>query len=89
VSRKSLRIGLLWLVLLSADGWSLVAADSAALLIPRHAEWKYYAQRTAPPTEWSQPSFDDRAWKTATTGIGYGDDDDRTALPDMRGQYKY
>ena len=32
-------------------------------------------------------SFDDSAWAEARAGLGYGDGDDVTVLPDMKGRY--
>lgn len=41
----------------------------------------------APTTRWATPEFDDRRWLQGRTGIGYGDNDDRTVLNDMRRNY--
>ena len=40
-----------------------------------------------PPLAWTQPEFDDSTWPVGPSGFGYGDDDDATALEDMRGLY--
>jgi len=43
-------------------------------------EWAYFIGNTEPDTEWRKTGFDDRAWLRGKGGIGYGDDDDRTAI---------
>lgn len=40
-----------------------------------------------PTTQWATPEFNDGKWLQGATGIGYGDDDDRTVLNDMRRNY--
>jgi TolA-binding protein/tetratricopeptide (TPR) repeat protein len=57
------------------------------LLVPRSARWRYFKGRQPPPRSWREVDFDDGAWLEGETSIGYGDDDDRTVLEDMRGQY--
>ncbi|NQU20913.1 MAG: PQQ-binding-like beta-propeller repeat protein [Candidatus Nealsonbacteria bacterium] len=54
-------------------------------LIRRNADWKYVAG-TDPKDEWIAVDFDDKSWKTAPAGFGYGDDDDKTTL-DMRNKF--
>jgi len=60
--------------------------------------WKYFKGKTEPspekvgndliPTlEWAQPGFDDSKWSRGTVSIGYGDNDDKTILGDMRNRY--
>ncbi len=57
--------------------------------------WKYFKgteeptpdQGGEPTTAWAMPDFDDSAWTNGSTGIGYGDGDDRTVLRDMRRNY--
>lgn len=56
-------------------------------LIAPNAEWDYLAHGQTPETEmWSQLGFDaaEEGWKRGIAGFGYGDDDDRTLLDDMR-----
>ena len=56
-------------------------------IVPDDALWRY-AKGTAPyPAGWRSLEFDDSAWLSGPTGIGYGDGDDRTVLSDMRGNY--
>jgi len=57
--------------------------------------WKYFkgtqepspAAGGAPSTAWTEPAFNDSAWLSGATSIGYGDNDDATVLTDMRNRY--
>ncbi|MGE3165562.1 MAG: DUF1800 family protein [Planctomycetota bacterium] len=49
--------------------------------------WRYFKGQVAPPADWTQLSFDDSTWLQGQTGIGYGNDDDRTEITDMQGNY--
>ncbi len=40
-----------------------------------------------PTLEWIQPGFNDSKWFRGIVSIGYGDDDDKTTLSDMRNRY--
>jgi len=46
--------------------------------------WMYRKGTSEPKTGWNQIRFDDTDWLRGRTGIGMGDDDDRTVLSDMR-----
>ncbi len=65
-------------------------ADSMdTLLIPAHSVWKF--DTGAPEvtsTAWTSVVFDDSKWPSGLAGFGYGDEDDRTELDDMRGNYR-
>jgi outer membrane protein assembly factor BamB len=50
-------------------------------------EWQYLAG-THPPGPWTTLGFDDSAWKTGAAGFGYEDDDDKTVLDNMKGEYQ-
>jgi len=47
--------------------------------------WRYIPAPEAP--NWRDPDFDDSAWPSAPSGFGYGDDDDATLLPEMKGHF--
>jgi hypothetical protein len=49
--------------------------------------WKYFKGTSAPPASWNAIAFDDAAWLSGPTGIGYGDNDDATVLSDMQNSY--
>jgi outer membrane protein assembly factor BamB len=56
-------------------------------LIARHETWRYLAG-SEPAAGWANVEFDDSEWKSGVVGIGYGDNDDRTVLRDMKGRYQ-
>ncbi|MCK4295663.1 MAG: lamin tail domain-containing protein, partial [Candidatus Marinimicrobia bacterium] len=43
--------------------------------------WKYRLGNSEPPANWREVDFDDSNWSSGATSIGYGDDDDATAIP--------
>jgi hypothetical protein len=65
-----------------------IAPDWA--LIPEGASWKYFkgmAEPSTTPGAWRQLGFDDSAWLTGVSPIGYGETFIATDLPDMQGRY--
>lgn len=62
------------------------AASTFDPLVPPHAEWRYLAADDA-PEGWNEPGYDDASWPVGAAGFGYGDDDDRTVLDDMRSNH--
>ena len=59
------------------------------ILIPPYSDWKYDTGAPAvKSTAWTRVDFDDSRWRTGRAGFGYGDDDDRTELEDMRDNYR-
>ena len=55
-------------------------------LIDPNGRWRYLAG-TDPRKDWASVNFDDSAWKSGRAGFGYGDEDDRTVLKNMRGNF--
>ncbi len=59
------------------------------------AGWRYFKGTREPSpagngtatTAWTQPDFNAVSWTAGATGMGYGDNDDATTLPDMRNGY--
>jgi len=52
--------------------------------------WKFFKGTQPPgnsPNAWKAIDFDDSSWQTGAAGFGYGDNDDATALNDMRNNY--
>ncbi len=43
-------------------------------------DWRYIVPTTEPDSNWRNLGFDDTAWLSGSTGIGYGDNDDNTIL---------
>ena len=62
-----------------------LAANMKHLIKP-NAEWQYLAGRH-PEEHWTQLDFAPAGWKTGPAGFGYADDDDKTVLDDMQGNY--
>ncbi len=49
--------------------------------------WKYFVGTSEPDTNWKKPTFNDAAWLTGQGGIGYGDGDDSTIIPNTISLY--
>lgn len=47
-------------------------------------ECRFFRGTSTPSADWITTGFDDGAWETGRTGVGYGDGDDATELDDMR-----
>ncbi len=58
---------------------------SRAFLVREGDTWQYFKGKVEPPRGWQALSFVARGWPTGRSGFGYGDDDDRTVIDDMRG----
>ena len=43
--------------------------------------WKYILPNTQPSDSWKNQSFDTSSWLEGPSGIGYGDGDDATVIP--------
>lgn len=56
----------------------LVAADSV---------WRYKAGAPGLLSNWTKLDYDDSHWRKGKASFGYGDDDERTGLHNMRGEY--
>ncbi len=63
---------------------------SGQTLVARGDAWRYF-RGTAEPSggtlDWAASAFDDSAWDSGPSGIGYGDGDDATVLADMLNGY--
>jgi hypothetical protein len=57
------------------------------IIIDSGAAWRYLKGTAAPPADWNQLGFNDAAWASGASGIGYGDGDDATVLTDMQNGY--
>ncbi|MCB0746635.1 MAG: CotH kinase family protein [Ignavibacteriae bacterium] len=44
--------------------------------------WSYYVGDSEPPADWKLLTFDDTDWQKGEGGIGYGDNDDNTIIPE-------
>ncbi len=62
--------------------------ESTGELIVRAGDtWRYSHGDVAPRPTWFRSDFDDSRWSEGPSGLGYGDGDDATELPAMRGNY--
>jgi len=50
-------------------------------------EWVYRLGTSEPPSDWNTVEFDESGWLKGPTGIGYGDDDDRTIIEPVMSFY--
>lgn len=55
--------------------------------VKRGDDSRYFKGRMAPPSDWIRNSFDESAWETGATSIGYGSGTLGTTLDDMQGNY--
>ncbi len=63
------------------------ASVNERTLIGPNETWRYIKGTAAPPTDWRSLAFIDKSWLSGQTGIGYGDNDDLTALSGMQNGY--
>lgn len=76
-----------WMITVSV-GSAGNPAETPRFLVSKHATWKFHAQPGQPPANWMMPDFDDQSWQRGRPGFGYGDQDDRTELSNMKGRYQ-
>jgi len=57
------------------------APEAAVTYIPRGDTWRWWDAATAPPSTWSQRTYDDSAWRSGPAELGNGDGDEVTVLP--------
>ncbi|MBN2133504.1 MAG: lamin tail domain-containing protein [Sedimentisphaerales bacterium] len=65
--------------------------NGAALVAAQSPDWRYVTGDAGEPSDpvdaWRRRDYNDRAWRSGQTSIGYGDNDDSTVLDDMPGNY--
>ncbi len=49
-------------------------------IIDKGDSWKYIIPEEEPASDWKAVDFDDQSWLDGETGIGYGDNDDKTVI---------
>lgn len=54
--------------------------DASGTLIPIDALWRYNDSGTAPPANWTDPSFNDASWSIGRAELGYGNGDETTVI---------
>lgn len=72
--------------------WSASLSTDERILIAEDSQWRYRkGVSNNPPATWNEVGFltsaDNVNWLSGQAGIGYGDNDDKTALSDMRNGY--
>ncbi len=55
-------------------------------IVPKNGVWRYLAG-SEPEADWASAEFQDANWPRGEAGFGFGDDDDKTVLEDMRRNY--
>lgn len=50
-------------------------------------DWKYFVGTSEPDPTWNEIGFDDSSWLTGKGGIGFGDGDDSTIIPQTTSLY--
>ena len=56
-------------------------------LVYESDEWNYFIGNLEPPSDWGTLNFDDQNWLKGQGGFGYGDNDDRTIIPETTSLY--
>jgi hypothetical protein len=51
-------------------------------LVARGSVWRYLADGSNQGTNWRRADFDDTAWSSGPSELGFGDDDETTPIPD-------
>ncbi len=72
--------------------WNLVSAGASDIdhwetVIFEGDVWKYFVGTTAPEDSWKELGFDDGSWQEGQGGIGFGDGDDLTIIPQTGALY--
>jgi len=82
--------GLRWRIAEVSPDAAVTPEPTGTTLVPAGAQWRYF-KGVAPPSPragmWHEPAFDDGAWQSGQTPIGYGEGFLETTLSDMRGAY--
>ncbi len=63
------------------------AQTTSVVKVDEGEEWHYFRGETEPPPRWSHFGFDDSVWERGASSIGYGRENIRTRLEDMRSRY--
>lgn len=73
--------------LLWASGKNIKGANHWETVIDVGDNCKYFVGNSEPPTDWKEISFNDNSWQIGQTGVGYGDGDDNTVIPQVTSVY--
>jgi hypothetical protein len=64
-----------------------LASSQEGYLISRDADWRYHADEKSPAKNWNELEFAAQDWPQGKASFGYGDDDDKTVLKKMEGNF--
>ena len=59
----------------------------AKMIIRKNSQWAYFLGTEDPPGNWNTLAFNHSSWKKGESGFGFGDNDDRTVLENMKNKY--
>ncbi len=59
----------------------------AKMIIRKNSQWAYFLGVEDPPENWNTLAFNHSSWKKGESGFGFGDNDDRTVLENMKNKY--
>lgn len=57
------------------------------LMIDASDTWKFFIAYTSPPAEWADLGFNDTDWPSGPGGIGYGEGNEGTQIPNTPAEY--
>ncbi len=64
---------------------SLLEEGRRTAVIKEDDTWRFLCSGQAPPEDWKSADFDDGGWEEGSGGFGFGYEECRTVLKDMRG----
>ncbi|KAA3597958.1 MAG: T9SS C-terminal target domain-containing protein [Calditrichaeota bacterium] len=73
--------------LLWASGKDIKGANHWETVINEGDNCKYFVGNSEPPVTWKEINFNDNSWLNGQTGVGYGDGDDNTVIPQVTSVY--
>jgi len=76
-----------WLLSLLLIISSSILSGQRVTIVESTKEWTYQEGNANIPVDWNTLGFDESAWLVGNGGIGYGDGDDSTVVPDVRSVY--
>ena len=79
-----------FMAFLSLNSFFLIAQspiDHWETVVFAEDDWKYFVGETAPISNWNKPIFVANEWQIGQGGIGYGDGDDNTLIPNTVSLY--
>ncbi len=68
-------------IVVFASDDSRIPADHYEMAIGSNAQFSYATGSSSIDTNWRNPSFNDASWSKGPGGLGFGDDDDATIIP--------